>query len=58
MIYALVIDDVIDNMVVWDGETSFDPGGELINQKDLPEGASIGWTRVDGVWSSPNEGQS
>lgn len=40
MIYALVIDDTIANVIVWDGEDSLPvPEGYLV---ELPEGSPVG----------------
>lgn len=42
--YAIVIDDVCVNVIVWDGITSYDPGdGAELVKLDLGVGG-IGWT--------------
>jgi len=53
MPYALIKDDVIANLVEWDGVTPYNPDGDLVLLSELPAGVSIGWALVDGVWMPP-----
>lgn len=49
--YAIVVDGVVQNIVVWDGATDWaPPQGAISVQSDT---AMIGDTYVDGVFSSP-----
>ncbi|MTV59043.1 hypothetical protein GM547_13415 [Streptococcus pneumoniae] len=52
MRHAIVIDGAVVNVVIWDGNTEFNPGGELIA---LPDDSAVspGWTLVDGEWLEP-----
>jgi hypothetical protein len=45
--YAIVQDGVVTNVVVWDGETPYNPDGELV---EIPEGSTAGidWDYIDG----------
>ena len=55
MRYAVVLDDEVVNVVLWDGEGEYTPlsGGEaVLVESDSPVG--IGWTRVDGEWVMPD----
>jgi hypothetical protein len=42
-IYAVILDNEIINVIVWDGETPYTPmvGTTLV---ECPEGVGIGWT--------------
>jgi hypothetical protein len=52
--YALVQDDRVVNVVLWDGETDYTPNGELVAlADDSPVGP--GWSRVKGEWVAPPE---
>jgi hypothetical protein len=53
MTYALIVDDAIVNIVVWDGVSPFDPGGTLTPLSDLPSGVGMGWRFVGGEWLPP-----
>jgi hypothetical protein len=50
--YAHIEDETVTNVSLWDGETPWDPGCEIV---ELPEGSRVGpgWTRVDGEWVEP-----
>lgn len=53
--YAVVLNDEVINVVVWDGITPWAPEeGEAVL---VPEGevAGIGWSYVDGVFAPPPE---
>ena len=50
--YVIVHDDVVTNVVLWDGETSYEPDGELVALAD-DEPVGPGWSRVDGRWVAP-----
>jgi hypothetical protein len=54
--YALIHDDQIVNMIVWDGEDAYTPAAdiEIVAATDLPEGAGIGWSKdQSGNWIAP-----
>jgi hypothetical protein len=60
--YAMVLDNVVRNICVWDGETPFEPAFpidgvmtpvELIPLDELPPGAGNGWVMADGKWGPP-----
>lgn len=53
MRYAIVRDDVVENVILWDGEESFESpdGCELVAVDD---DVSIGWTLVDETWTAPD----
>lgn len=53
MPYALIKDDVIVNLVEWDGVQPYEPDGDLTPLGGLPAGVSIGWRLVEGVWTAP-----
>jgi hypothetical protein len=46
--YAIVEDGVVTNVVVWDGETPYNPDGELIALEGVDPQPGIGWDYVDG----------
>ena len=47
--YAIIENDTITNIAVAD-----DPAfAESMGWIELPEGAGIGWTLIDGVWTAP-----
>lgn len=50
--YAIVIDDLVTNVALWDGVTHWQPEGEVI---ELDDDSSVGpgWTYDDGEWVSP-----
>jgi hypothetical protein len=49
-------DDVVVNIVVWDGVSPYAPAGvaRLLKCEENP-GVSFGWRIVDGVWVAPVE---
>lgn len=51
MRYAQIIDGVVVNVILWDGETDLGLDGELVNVDDTPCGP--GWTVVDGEFVAP-----
>lgn len=50
--FAVIRDDVIENVVVWDGGDDWTPP-EGATVRSLPEGAGIGWRLVKKVWTAP-----
>jgi hypothetical protein len=52
--YAIVKDDEVVNVVVWDGATEYAPDGELVALAD-DEPVGPGWSRVKGEWVAPPE---
>ncbi|RXF67677.1 hypothetical protein [Hansschlegelia zhihuaiae] len=49
--YAVVIDGVVDNVVLWDGEADWSPdGGDAVRCGDEVE---IGWTYEGGAFRAP-----
>jgi hypothetical protein len=50
--YAEIENDLIVNVSVWDGETIWETGKEII---ELPDDSAmgIGWQRIKGVWQEP-----
>lgn len=48
MRYAIVVDGLVVNVILWDGESEYPE--ELV---PCPEEASIGWSFLDGEWSAP-----
>jgi hypothetical protein len=48
--YAIIKDNRIVNVCVWDGVTPFNPDGELVSLADLPAGAWTGWERDAHGW--------
>lgn len=64
---AQVQDDTIVNVAEFDEDTYeaviaewttlglIPPGMTHIKMSDLPEGAALGWIRVDDVWQAPPE---
>ena len=56
MNHAVIVNDQIVNVIVWDGEASYAPlaGGEVALLSTLPNGAGVGWTRdAGGIWQAP-----
>jgi hypothetical protein len=51
--YAVIRDDVVENVVLWDGETKWEPpeGTELVELGE--ESVGPGYTRVDDGWEAP-----
>lgn len=54
--YALITNNTVTNVVVWDGSTPYTPptGATLELLSLLPQGASIGWTFNGSTWSPPS----
>lgn len=52
MRYALLIDGVVVNVVLWDGESEYAENGELV---PCPDEVSVGWTLAAGQWVAPPE---
>jgi hypothetical protein len=52
MRYAMIENNEVVNVAVWDGETPWQPDCEVL---ELPEDSPIGpgWTREDGEWVAP-----
>jgi hypothetical protein len=50
--YAIVKDNEVMNVVIWDGETEYTPGGELVALAD-DEPVGPGWSRADDEWVAP-----
>lgn len=52
MRYAVVQNDTVVNVVIWNGEDTFVITNELV---PIEEGSDlgIGWTLVDGAWQAP-----
>jgi hypothetical protein len=53
--YAIIVNNVVVNVCVWDGVTPFSPGGVLMALSTLPPGIDIGWTLVNNVWTPPGQ---
>ena len=57
--YAVIENDEVVNIILWDGKTAYDPGRgrTLVPMSDLPSGADFGWRRgSQGVWAPPAAG--
>lgn len=52
MKYALVENNVVTNIVLWDGVSPFETDGELIPLDDDPP-LGIGWHREGSEWIAP-----
>jgi hypothetical protein len=46
--YAIIENGVVTNVVVWDGETSYNPDGELVLIDGLTPEPGIGWDYING----------
>ena len=46
--YAIVVDGVVVNSVVWDGVTEYNPEGLLVDLSGLDPAPGIGWGYVNG----------
>ncbi|MBW9433362.1 tail fiber assembly protein [Atlantibacter hermannii] len=53
--YALIKNDVVVNVIEWDGEAEFTvpDNQQLINISDISEPPGIGWSYSDGVFTAP-----
>jgi hypothetical protein len=56
-IWALIKDGVIDNVIVWDGQTQWTPpeGYTVVNITGINPSPSIGWAYADGQFIAPIE---
>lgn len=55
MRYALIRNGIVENVILWDGVTNWEPGDGLV-AIPCPDWVSIGWSRShDGAWSPPGE---
>ena len=52
MKYALILNGVVNNIVVWDGVTPYSPNGTLVNL-DGSSYVDIGYTYENGVFTAP-----
>lgn len=50
--YAIVENETVTNVALWDGEMEWKPNGQVIQ---LPEDSSVGpgWGYVNGEWIEP-----
>jgi hypothetical protein len=48
--YAIVVDGVVVNTVVWDGVSEYNPEGLLVDLTGVEPEPGIGWDYVDGVF--------
>ena len=46
-------DNVVVNIVVWDGVSKYEPKGISLVACDDAPGVSYGWRKVDGEWVPP-----
>jgi hypothetical protein len=53
MKYLLIKNETVENVIVWDGISNYDPGDYLL--EPCPESVGIGWTRINGVWQEPQQ---
>ncbi|TXK17414.1 hypothetical protein [Homoserinibacter sp. GY 40078] len=52
MRYAQVVEGLVVNVVIWDGEAPYGPEGQLVLPgTDMPVG--IGWRYEGGAWIAP-----
>ena len=51
--FAVVLEEKVENIIVWDGESPFEIEGSLV---EIPEGlfVDIGFNYIDGVFVDPN----
>ena len=54
--YAVIQNNTIVNIVLWDGVTPYAPQGVLTPLASLPQGVDIGWTVTNGTWGPPTGG--
>lgn len=55
MRWALIDDDRIVNVIVWDGVEPYDPGALEILELEEGSPLGIGWTRDGDEWIAPPE---
>jgi hypothetical protein len=53
MMYAIVQNDVVINIIEWDGMTPYQPPNGC-NLHICTDGVDIGWKMLDGVFVNPN----
>lgn len=53
MRYAIIKDGVVDNVIVWDEETSYHTDGELVSLDGITAG--VGWTYDGSTFIQPPE---
>lgn len=53
MTYVILEGEDVVNVIVWDGETPYDPENGRV--REAPDGVGIGWKRIDGEWVAPPE---
>lgn len=51
MRYAQIIDGIVANVIIWDGQTDLDLEGELVNVEDIACGP--GWTYDGATFTAP-----
>lgn len=51
--YAVIVGDIVVNMVVWDGETEWHPSEGFAVKVPDDSYVSIGWKYIDGVFINP-----
>jgi hypothetical protein len=49
--YAVVVDDIVSNVIIWDGETPLEL--ELLVELTEDLGVGIGWSYIDGQFVEP-----
>ncbi|QCG77519.1 hypothetical protein SEA_DIZZYRUDY_22 [Microbacterium phage DizzyRudy] len=52
MRYALVKDNVVCSVILWDGETPYEPEEGCV-MYEVPDEISPGWTIADNQWAPP-----
>lgn len=50
MNYAIIKNDIVENIVIWDGEEEWPESTDAVLST---EGVGIGWHYIDGVFSAP-----
>lgn len=53
MRYAIVVNGIVTNVVIWDGVTQWAHEGEAVAIADMPIG--IGWNYDGSVFTEPDE---
>lgn len=55
--YAMIKNGIVENIVLWDGETTWNPGNyQLVDVSGIS--CSIGMTYNDGIFSEPEAEQA
>lgn len=52
MRHALVLDELVTDIILWDGTTEYEPGGEHL-LLPAPDDVAVGWSYVNGEWVAP-----